>query len=330
LRKLILLSGILFVSLAALWAAPPGRVDPPVDPARQDLNLGRADEALSALGNTLARNPDDAQAHNLRCRVYYQEEQWDPAIADCEAAVHLAADNSNFHLWLGRAYGLKAEHVSLVSAYKLARKVHSEFEQAVRLDPGNADALADLGEFDVRAPGVVGGGVPHAESIVAQLQSVNRSSALTLQARIAEAKKDYASAEADLQAAIPLAASPADAWMDLASFYRRHDRIDDMVAAAHTGASLDRNHGPALVDGAANLTLAGREPDTAILWLQQYVNSHAQSEIAPAFVVRAQLAQLLLRQGDVEAAQQQIAAVHALASAYRIPSANASAKAAGL
>lgn len=310
------LPGIFFAVSAALWALPPGAANS----ARQDLNLGRADEALETLATVLNQNPKEAQAHNLRCRVYYQEEQWDPAIADCEAAVELAEDDSNFHLWLGRAYGQKAAHASIVSGYPLARKVHAEFERAVELDAHNAEALADLGEFDVMAPAVVGGGIAHADAIVQQLRSIDPAGSLVLQAGIAEAKKDFAAAETNLKAAIANSSDPANAWMDLASFYRRRGRLDEMVAAAHTGASLDARHGPALVDGASNLTLAGREPETAILWLQEYLNSHAQSEVAPAFVVRTQLARLLQIQGDIEAAQQQLAVVHALASAYRIPS----------
>ncbi len=319
-RKRILLPASLLLLSAGLLALP-AIAAPPVrqDLVWQDLERGRADEALQNIAKLLAQNPKDPEAHNLRCRVYYQEEQWDQAIADCEAAVQLAPGNSDFHLWLGRAYGQKAAHASIVSGYPLARKVHAEFERVVQLDPNNAEALADLGEFDVMAPAVVGGGVTHAEAIVQQLRGVDPAGALVLQARIAESKKDYASAEAAFKSAIQQSSYPADAWMDLAAFYRRRGRLDEMVTAAHTGASLDPNHSPALVDGASNLALAGREPQTAIQWLQQYLDSNAQSEIAPAFVVRAQLAHLLQNLGDIEAAQQQLAVVHALASAYRIP-----------
>ncbi len=310
-----------------MWALEGGAAVP----VRQDLDLGRADRALQKLDAALAGNPNDAEAHNLRCRVYYQEENWDQAVADCEAAAHLQPGNSNFHLWLGRAWGQKAARASLVYGYPLARKVHAEFERAVELDPHNADALADLGEFEAMAPLVVGGGLARAEAIVPRLRSVNPAGAFTLEARIAESKKDYATAEADFKAAISSSSYPANAWMDLAAFYRRRARIDDMVAAAHAGALLDRSHGPALVDGAGNLALAGREPQTAIQWLQQYLDSRAQSELTPSFVVRAELAQLLQNQGDAAAAQQQLAAVRALASGYRIPSAPiAAGRAAGL
>src|SRR6202034_4377137 len=97
----------------------------------------------------------------------------------------------------------------------------------------------------------------------------------------------------------------------------------EMVRAAHAGAAVDAKHGAALVDGATNLALAGRETQTAIEWLRQYLSSEAPSEAAPAFVIRAQLAQLLQKQGVAEAAQEQLAAVRSLASGYRIPSGNA-------
>lgn len=307
---------ILFLLSAALGLM----AESTVSPVREDLDFGRADNALRTLSATLSHNQKDPAAHNLRCRVYYQEEQWDQAVSDCEAAVNLAPGESDFHLWLGRAYGQKAAHASILSAYPLARKARAEFEQAVELDPHNAAALADLGEFDVAAPAVIGGGLAHADAIARQLSAVDAASALNLRARIAESKKDYDAAEAGLKEAIRKSPYPADAWMDLASFYRRHGRIDLMLAAAHTGASLDPAHGPALVDGASNLSLAGREPQTAILWLQEYLRSSSQSELIPAFVVRAQLAQLLHQQGDETAAKQQLAAVHALASGYRIPS----------
>lgn len=312
-RKLRFISGGLLAVSAVLAS---GLSSVAADPVRTALNQGRADEALQTLDSALAQNAADAEAHNLRCRVYYQEEAWDRAIADCEAAVRLDPSRSNYHLWLGRAYGQKAQHVALFSAFRLARKVSAEFQQAVQLDPRNADALADLGEYDVEAPAIVGGGLSHAVALVPQLRAASPSAALVLQARIAESQHDYATAESCYKSAIAQAKDPAGAWMNLAEFYRRRGRIDDMISSAHTGASLDRHHGPALVDGAASLTQARREPQIAIQWLQLYLNSHAQTEDAPSFAVRARLADLLADQGDSAGAQEQLAAARAIASGY--------------
>ncbi len=304
-----------FLFSATLWALSPAAGKD----VRQDLNFGRADAALRILDPALAQNPGDAEAHNLRCRVYYEEEQWDAAIADCEAAVQFAPSNSADHLWLGRAYGRKASHGSLVAAYKLARKVHTEFEEAVRLDPHSAAALADLGQFDVQAPAVVGGGIRSAEPIMAQLRSVDPVRASTLEAQIADGKKDYVSAEAAYKAAIAQSPEAANLWIDLAQFYQRRGRIDAMLSAVHNAVALDRAHGPALVEAATLSEQAGRDPAAAILWLREYLKSNAESEEAPAFVVRVQLAKLLALQGQQQAAQEELAAVHVLASGYRIP-----------
>jgi tetratricopeptide (TPR) repeat protein len=252
--------------------------------------------------------------------VYYEEQQWDAAIADCEAAVQSAPGNSDDHLWLGRAYGRKAAHGSLVGAYKLARKVHTEFETAVRLDAKNGGALADLGQFDVEAPAVAGGGIKGAEEVLGQLRSVDPVRASTLQAQIANQKKDYVSTEAAYQAAIAQSHDPAAQWIDLAEFYQRRGRTDEMVSAVHTAVRLDRARGPVLVEAATLLTQTGGDPEAAIAWLREYLSSQAESESEPAFVVRTQLARLLAMEGNQRAAQEQLAAVHALASGYRVPS----------
>lgn len=322
-RKSLFPAGSLLLS-AGLLAMPVTLANPVL----RDLNLGHADAALQKLDTVLAHTPNDAEALNLRCRVYYEEELWDQAISDCQAAVALDPNNSNDHLWLGRAYGQKASHVSLVAAYKLARKVAAEFTLAVQLDPKNAAALSDLGEFDVSAPAVAGGGVNRAQAVLQQLQSVDPCAALELQGRMAEEKKDYAAAENDFRFAITKSSDPAQAWMDLASFYKRRGEISQMVAAAENGAALDKTHGPALVDAATDLAEANQQPPTAIRWLNDYLNSHAQSEDAPTFAVRAELAGLLEKQGDLQAAQQQLAMVHSLASGYRVPASNASNRAA--
>lgn len=312
-----------FLFSATLWALP----TPAAHEAQLDLNLGRADAALRILDPALAQNPGDAEAHNLRCRVYYEEEQWDAAISDCEASVESAPQNSDDALWLGRAYGRKAAHGSLVAAYKLARKVHTEFEEAAQLDPHNGAALADLGQFDVEAPVVVGGGIKSADAILVQLRSVDPVRASTLQAEIAEERKDYVSAEAAYKAAIDQAQEPAEQWIDLAQFYQRRGRTDDLFTALNKAVALDRGHGPVLVEAASLLSQTGQQAETAITWMREYLNSHAQGESEPAFIVRAQMAKLLATEGNQQAAQEQLAAIHALASGYRIPGPAAAARA---
>ena len=103
---------------AASADVPPGQL---LDSVRGDLTHGRADHALLELDQVLAQSPQNAEAHNLRCRIYLQEQRWNNAIPSCEMAVKLMPGNSNYHLWLARALGEKADRVSFITAFKMAK-----------------------------------------------------------------------------------------------------------------------------------------------------------------------------------------------------------------
>ena len=285
---------------------------------------GKADDAISRLSSSLAANPGDAEAHNLLCRVYYQEERWDDAIHECEAAVRLMPLDSGYHLWLGRAYGEKADSIHSIKAYGLAKKVRDEFERAVQLDSGNVEALSDLGEFYTAAPGIVGGGKKKAQGVAQTLEQYGPAQAHQLKGRLAEKDKNYTLAETEFRAAVEASDQPADAWMELASYYARHRQWDQMLEALHAGIDADakaaKPHGPALVDGAGILSRSNQEPQLAIQLLKLYLVSPNKSADSPAFQVHSQLSRLLEQQGDHDGARQQIEAAAALAREYHPPS----------
>jgi Tetratricopeptide repeat len=314
-----LLIGLLCVLLAqaAHTASVPGNA---LEAVSADLAVGRADDAISRLSSSLATSPGDAEAHNLLCRVYYQEERWDDAIHECETAVKLAPQDSGYHLWLGRADGEKADSIHSIKAYGLAKKVRSEFERAVQLESGNVDALSDLGEFYTDAPGIVGGGKKKAQDVAHTLDQYEPAQANQLRGHLAEKDKNYSLAETEFKASVEASKEPANAWMTLAAFYARRQQWEQMLKALHAGIDADAKaaapHGPALVDGAGILSRNNQEPQLAIQLLQLYLASPNKSADSPAFQVHVQLSRLLERQGDHAGAQEQIEAAAALAREY--------------
>jgi tetratricopeptide (TPR) repeat protein len=288
-----------------------------LDPVRNDIVQGQADDAIKRLRQILGSNNQNGEAHNLYCRVSLQLDAWDDAVDHCERAVNILHDNSNYHLWLGRAYGAKAERASMFSAYGLARKLKAEFETAVRLDPRNAEALADLGEFYVSAPSVVGGGEAKAEELAPKLDAVDPVRGHELRAQLADSEKNYTLSESELKAAITASHSPADQWMGLASFYRKHERWDEMMNAIKTGLADDKAHTVAQVDGASTLIRTNRELQLAAQMLRDYIASTQKSEDAPTFRVHVELGKLLAKQGDQAGARHEFQAALALAHDYR-------------
>jgi tetratricopeptide (TPR) repeat protein len=292
--------------------------------ANADLQAGKADEAIAFLNETLKSDSNNAEANNLLCRVEYTLQQFDQAAAHCQKAVDLSPQNALYHHWLGRAIGERASRASFLSAFSLAKKTRQEFETAVKLDPHDADALADLGEFYIEAPGAVGGGMDKAEGIAKQLEAVDAARDHIFRAAIAEKNKDFTVAEQELKAAIAVPSSstthPASAWMALASFYRRRERWSDVESAVKSGqaaAARDRHAAVPLYNGASILTRANRQPQLAIELYRSYLASADKTEEAPAFDAEVRLAKLLTQTGDQAGAQRERAAALALAHDYK-------------
>jgi tetratricopeptide (TPR) repeat protein len=299
------------LALALLAALP--QLAGAADNAPALLAAGRIDDAITTLRGELSQAPNDPQAHNLICRAYFALEDWDHAIAACEKAVSLAPNNSSYHLWLGRTYGEKADASSFFTAAGLAKKVRTEFERAVELDPNSVDARTDLAEFYLEAPGIVGGGQDKARTQVAKLATLDPAKAHWINGRIAEKKKDLVTAEQEYRAAIQADSGSGDAWVNLASFYRHTGRLDEMEKAINHVGSAPAKEPVVLMDAAETLIRAGRNFPGAIQLLRQYLASTSTGEEAPTFKAHYLLGTILEKQGDKRAAAQEYSAALALA-----------------
>ena len=280
------------------------------------LAEGRVDDAIASLQGRLSTAPNDAESYNLLCRAYFSLGHWDRGIPYCEKAVKLSPDNSNYHMWLGRIYGEKADRAGFLTAAGLAGKVRSEFETAVKLDPSNAAARTDLAEFYLEAPGIVGGGRDKAEAQAKALDALDPSQAHWVRGRIAEKNKDLVTAEKEYRASIAVSDGSALSWLNLALFFRNRNRLDEMEDAIRHAAAVQTGNSEVLVDAAATLNRTGRNIPAAIELLRRYLSSRSTVEAAPAFKAHYLLGTLLEKEGDKQAAAQEYRSALALAKSY--------------
>jgi len=282
------------------------------DPPKDLLTAGRVDDAIQALQQQINHTATDAESYNLLCRAYFMIDDWDHGIAACERAVNLDPKNSLYHLWLGRIYGEKADKAGFLSAAGLAKKVRSEFERAVQLDPNAWQARTDLAEFYLEAPGIVGGGKDKARAQADAIAALNPAIAHWVTGRIAEKNKDNAAAEREYRAAIDASQGGAHAWLNLALFYRHTNRIDEMEQALRTMESRPLDRPESLMDGGSIVLRSGHDYALGVRLVRQYLSS-ATVEEGPAFKAHYVLGQLLEKQGDSQAAAEQYRAALALA-----------------
>jgi len=290
-----------FFVLLLLIAALPASV---ADSAKDKLAAGRLDELIAELNGRIASTPTDAESANLLCRAYFALEDWNRAESSCRKAASLDPDNGRFHLWLGRVYGEKADRSNFLSAAGLAGKVRGEFERAVQLNPKDMDARLDLAEFYLAAPGIVGGGEQKARDQARSIASLNPAREHWVYARIAEQKKDAATAEREYHQYIDLSQGDAEAWLNLALFLQRQKRFDEMEQAIIKLSQSPMAKPDVLVEGAQMLYRAGRSYPFAIELLHRYLAS-GPVEAAPAFKAHYLLGTLLEKQGDKAGAADQ-------------------------
>jgi tetratricopeptide (TPR) repeat protein len=306
-------SGLLLAALSVAAAQSPKDA---LTQANVALQAGEADRALALLGSL----PVSAESHNLRCRVLFTLQRWDEAAGECEKAVKFDGQSSVDHMWLARTLGERADRASFLSAFSMAKRTREEFEEAVRLDPRNAEALADLGEFYSAAPGVVGGGSDKAEGIAAKLDRVDPARAHELRGRIAESRKDYGTAEREFKQAISVGEHQSFHWMTLGSFYFRRKSLNEMEEAVQSGvkaAQRERHSGVALYDGASILSRGNRNLLLADKMFEEYLAGSSKTEEAPAFEAHTRLARLKAQLGDTAGAWQERAKALELAHDYK-------------
>jgi tetratricopeptide (TPR) repeat protein len=286
------------------------------DPASLDslqlLSSGRMNELIGALVNR-----SDAESYHLLSRAYYATEQWDLAISSAEHAVALSSADSNYHLWLGRAYGQKAADIgNPLKAANLARKAKNEFERAVQLDPANVSARADLSEYYTEAPSIMGGGTDKARNQASQLQNLDPTTSNWVRAIVAAKEKKYGEAESDYKLAITTAKSPAGHWMNLASFYRQQGRLEDMEKAIATALAQPNRPAATYYDAADELFQAGRNYPAAVQYLKSYLSSGQLVEDAPGFRAHYLLGQVYEKSGNKAQAASEYQASLNLASGF--------------
>jgi len=263
---------------------------------------GRVDDAIAVLDGKISASPNDALAHNLLCRAYFSVGEWDAGISECERAVSLEPGNGQFHLWLGRLYGEKAERSLFFQAARLARKVRDQFEAAVDLSPRSVEARTDLAEFYVEAPGIVGGGRDKAERQASSLAGIDQATAFWVEARIREKQGDFSSAERSYRDAIRASHGRASAWLNLGLFYKHRSEWEAMEQALIRVRPAPRDRPEALVDAAEILIRTERNLPEAVQLLRAYLESTSKVEQAPAFKAHFLLGNAEERLGNTQRA----------------------------
>jgi tetratricopeptide (TPR) repeat protein len=273
-------TNLTYAALACLVLLPgPARAAErsPLEQAKGAFEKGEYTQAIEILKNAAGANPAAGDVYVLLARSYLELNQYDAAVNSAEKAVAIHPENSDYHRWLGEAYGAKADHASMLSAYSLARKTQKEFAAAVQLDARNFDAQQDLIEYDCTAPGMVGGGEEKAQPLIEQLKTMDAAEGHYAAGICRAQKKNYSVADAEFSAALESQPKSAKRIYGIGDYFLQRKNAEKLLAVAGAGEELAPHDPRGKFFRGVALILQAQKPAEAEKLLREYL------QVAPVY-----------------------------------------------
>jgi tetratricopeptide (TPR) repeat protein len=222
-----------------------------------------------------------AQTYWLIGRDFYMLGQFKPAVDNFQKAQALEPNNSDYALWLGRAWGRRAETSSPFTAPMAASHARQYFELAVKLDPHNKEATGDLFDYYLNAPGFLGGGLDKAAALAQQIEREDPAEGHFAAAQLADRRKEYDAAEQQLRRAVELAPRQVGRVLDLARYLAKQGRTQESDAIFAQAERIAPGNPQVLYTRAKTYVESRRNLEEAKLLLKKYLQSNLTPEDPP-------------------------------------------------
>jgi len=287
----------MFAGTANAWAGDPARAEARAEWDRAHAFYERTQyrESLTALGaaGNQGTSSKDARTLQLIGQDYFMLGDFKKATAVLEKAVALAPHDAIALHWLGRAYGRRAEAANPFSAPGYATKSRECFEKAVAMDPSDHDAMDDLFDFYLQAPGFLGGGLHKAQQVAERVAQRDPAQGQWALAQIDEKRKEYRSAEQHLRMAIKLAPQQVSRVVALAKCLANQGRVNESEAMFDQAMKMAPQNPIVLFERAETYIHEQRQLGEAKELLEQYL----QEPLTPDDPPRQQAEALLKKIG---------------------------------
>ncbi len=279
-----------FIALGVglVQSLPAGVTTDRFDKARELYHQTQYRESLDVL-NSL---PKDVEIIQLTGQDWFMLGEYKKAGDAFEKAVHVDPNNSELYHWLGRTYGRRAETGSVLTAPGNASKARQFFEKAVELDPKNQDAVNDLFDYYLEAPGFLGGGLNKAEAMANHIQTLNPAEGHYAEAQIKDKLKEYSAAETHLRLAAELAPHQVGRVIDIAKYLAKLHRFVESEMMFDKAAKMAPHEPKVLYQRAETYVKTNRNPEEARKLLEQYVHSRLTPDDPPREQAEALLKKL--------------------------------------
>lgn len=231
--------------------------------------------------NLLKKNTSDAATNFLIARDYFMMGDFKRSVDYLLKVTQEAPNNSDYWDWLGKAYGRRAETSNMLAAPGYATKARVAFEKSVELDGRNRDALSDLFDYYLEAPGFLGGGYDKAMAVAEKTSKFDQAEGYFEEAKLAQKRKEYEDAEVHFRKAIESGPKQIGHLISLARFLASQGRYRESDAVFQQAQEIAPNS-PAIWYNQADVLIQDkRNLDEARNLLVKYVSAPITADDPP-------------------------------------------------
>ena len=189
----------------------------------------------------LNKTGNDGPTNFLVGRNYFMLGDFKKSTDYLQKAISVVPTSSEYMDWLGRAYGKRAETSNPLFAPGFASKARQAFEKAVELDQKNSDALSDLFDYYLEAPGFLGGGYDKAAAVAEKIAAIDPPEGYFERAKLAQKRKELQTAELHLRKAIAITPQKVGGLLELAKLLANEGRAPESDALLDKAQAIRPN-----------------------------------------------------------------------------------------
>ncbi len=242
----------------------------------------------------LAANPKNTAAMVALASIEAEYKNNDAAITLASRAIGLQPGNAQAHAALAEGYGQKTDgNIGMFEKMRLGRLFKKEVDQALALDPKNADALWGMMIFSLEAPAMMGGNKSKAVGFADRIMAIDHQRGYLAQEELAQRAHNNEQFAGLLKRAVETDPHSYDALVRLAGFYAspKSNDLAQATSVASRAVQIDKGRAEAYDVLARIYAQQERWPD--LDRLMQTAERNCPDDLAPYY----QAARVLLDTG---------------------------------
>ena len=201
-------------------------------------------ESKEIFTTMLDENSKNPEACYYLGRLCFIDRDYDKAVEWFKKAVKLSKDSSEYHFWLGNAYGEEIQRVGIIKQAFMAKKWKKAWEKAVELDGDNIEARFSIMQYYLNAPAIAGGSKEKAHQQAAEIKKRDPRMGHEAYFNIYAAEKKYDIAEKECRDAINLTPDNKNLYINFSNMYKemkKYDKALSLLEEIHTKYPDDKN-----------------------------------------------------------------------------------------